>query len=525
VSAAATLTRSVPIVHNLDLSKPAQAAALAAVQAIVDAACLTFAEDGLTGYARISSDGDGRGLGVERQVEDIVRIAGFMGQPVARIVVENDQSASEYASKPRELWADVERGMRSGTSSHVLATSTSRLTRDLGELNELLKLRRVGASFTTAQGVRMYPTMTAWEVQMARQAGTQDAGESDLISERTRRGTDQAAGHGTPHGAIAYGWTRSRVRGGGPVDTVNEAEAAVVREAAQRVLGGETLRGIARDFNVREIPAPRAAAWSSTTLHKLVLRERNAARRVHRGEVVGPAAWSPILDDDTYDAVVALLADPERRTNKRGATPRNLLSGLIVCGLCGDSRVWIVARRNSDGAARAYQCKSCNRISRKAEPIDAHVADAVCGRLSQPNALDWLAQDADSLAAARAHLAGLQARSAELADAYAAGVLPLDQVTRANATLLPAIDAARAAVERARPVPAAVRTLAELGSFEDVVAAWELLSLDAQRAVVAELVTITLQPTQRRRFDADAVQLDWRTELGGKTERRAPAPF
>jgi DNA invertase Pin-like site-specific DNA recombinase len=473
-------------------------------------------------YARISNDTEGRELGVARQLADCRELAARLGLTVVAEYVENDTGASTRSKKARPQYAAMVELVRAGGAGTVLAYSNSRLSRRPAEWLQMIELaERTGVEirtvasgdtdFTTADGRAVALTIAAW-----------DAAEAERTSERVRRAFTANAANGQPHGPIAYGWTR--VDG---VDTIDEAEADVVREAARRILAGETIRGVARDLNAREIPAPRAAAWSSTTLHKLVLRERNAARRVHQGTVVGPAAWQAILDDDTYDAVVAMLADPARRTNKRGASPVALLSGLIVCGLCGDTRVWVVARSNTVGAPRAYQCKSCNRISRKAEPIDVHVADAVCGRLAQPNALDWLAQDADGLAAARAHLAGLQAQEAELADAYAARApgVTLAFVTRANATLQPAIEAARAAVDRARPLPAAVRALAELGSFEDVVAAWELLSLDAQRAVVAALVTITLQPTTRRRFDASAVQLDWRTELGEKIERRAPAPF
>lgn len=469
-------------------------------------------------YARISNDSEGRELGVTRQLDDCHELAARLGLTVvAEPYVENDTGASTRSRKPRPKYAAMVDLVRAGGASTILAYSNSRLSRRPAEWIDLINLaestgvaiRTVASGttdFYTADGRAVALTIAAW-----------DGAEAERTSERVRRAFEANARSGQPHGPIAYGWTRAD-----GVDTINEAEATVVREAARRILAGESIRGIARDFNAREIPAPRADAWSSTTLHKLVLRERNAARRVHRGAVVGPAAWDAILDDDTFDAVVALLADPERRTNKTGAAPKRLLSGLIVCGLCGDSRVWLVWRGN--GAPCAYQCKSCNRVSRKAEPIDVHVAGAVCARLATPGALDWLAQDADGLAAARAHLAGLQAREAELADSYAAGEagVTLAFVARTNATLQPAIEAARAAVDCARPLPAAVRSLVELGSFEDVVAAWELLSLDAQRAVVAALLTVTLHPTQRRRFDAAAVHLDWRTELGGKVERRAP---
>jgi hypothetical protein len=57
------------------------------------------------------------------------------------------------------------------------------------------------------------------------------------------------------------------------------------------------------------------------------------------------------------------------------------------------------------------------------------------------------------LSAARAHLSGLQAQASQLSDAFVEGVISIEQMTRANATLLPAIEAARVAVENAAPHP------------------------------------------------------------------------
>jgi site-specific DNA recombinase len=49
-------------------------------------------------YARISSDQDGRGLGVARQVEDCRKLASDRGWAVAEEYVDNDVSA--YSGRP-----------------------------------------------------------------------------------------------------------------------------------------------------------------------------------------------------------------------------------------------------------------------------------------------------------------------------------------------------------------------------------------------------------------------------------------
>jgi DNA invertase Pin-like site-specific DNA recombinase len=473
-------------------------------------------------YARISNDTEGRELGVQRQLADCRELAARLGLDVVTEYVENDTGASTRSKKPRPQYAAMVDRVRTGGATTVLAYSNSRLSRRPAEWVDLIQLaettgvaiRTVASGttdFTTADGRAVALTIAAW-----------DAAEAERTSERTRRAfkaNATAPGGGTPHGPIAYGWSRAD-----GVDTIDEAQAAVIREIADRLLKGETTRGIVRDLNARGIPAPRGGRWSTTIATKIVKRERNAARRVHQGVVVGPAKWKPILDDDTFDAVLALLNDPVRRVNKIGAAPRHLLSGLLTCGKCGDTRVWLA---QGTGQSDGYACKSCHGIRRAADPLDRYVSTAICARLAEPDALDFLADDAGRLAEARAQLAGLEAQAAQISDAFVAQKVSIEQMTRANATLLPAIAAARAAVEVARPVPAAVRALAGHGTAEKTREAWDKLTLDAQRTAVEGLLTITLLPTTRRAtkrypLDEDAVVLDWFTGVVPKRTRRAP---
>jgi DNA invertase Pin-like site-specific DNA recombinase len=471
------------------------------------------------GYARISQDGDGRGLGVARQVEDIEGLAAILGYAPASvvIVIDNDESASAFAKKPRTNWPGVVERIERGEVSHVLAYSLSRLTRDIAEREELLAFRRHGVSITTRQGQRIYPGMSAMEVNMIRQMGNQDTYESEVLSERITRAFVQNAAMGVPHGPIAYGWDRHRERDGRVVDTINDAEAGVIREVAARMVDtSESTTSIVRDLNDRGVPAPRGGKWSPTILRKIMLRERNVARRVHQGVVVettlegGRAAWDPIYDDETHAAVVAHLNDPGRFTGRGGN--RYLLSGLLVCGKCGSDRMWIAFASKSTGLDPAYACKECHGIRRKQAPIDEFVTEALCARLARPDALDWSAQDAGALRAARANVERLRGLLAERVDMLDAGDMSRDEFVRSSTRLRSQIAAAEAAVEAARPVPGAVRGLVGLGTAEDVRAAWDLLSLDAQRDVVRTLVRATIEPTTKRRFDPTAIRLDWLTD-------------
>src|SRR5205807_10391964 len=80
--------------------------------------------------------------------------------------------------------------------------------------------------------------------------------ESTVRSQRLRSKAAEAAAAGARlPGARPYGFS---------VDNRHliAAEAAVIAEAAERVLGGESLEGIARDLRRRGVPSPGRRQWS-----------------------------------------------------------------------------------------------------------------------------------------------------------------------------------------------------------------------------------------------------------------------
>src|SRR5262249_40664328 len=112
------------------------------------------------------------------------------------------------------------------------------------------------------------------------------------------------------------------------------AEAVEIERAADALLSGIAMRQIVLDLRRREVPTVTGAAWTSTSLTRILLRPRNAGIATHRGIAVGKLPGAPILPESTYRAVVSLLTDESRRQTP-GNTPRWLGSGLYRCGKCG----------------------------------------------------------------------------------------------------------------------------------------------------------------------------------------------
>src|SRR5687768_4244349 len=89
-------------------------------------------------YARISSDQDGRGLGVARQVEDCRKLARDRGWTAAEEYVDNDASA--FSGKARPAYQRMLTDLADGTRDAVIVYNLDRLHRRPSELEEFVVL-------------------------------------------------------------------------------------------------------------------------------------------------------------------------------------------------------------------------------------------------------------------------------------------------------------------------------------------------------------------------------------------------
>ncbi|PPG35035.1 hypothetical protein C5E10_05385 [Pseudoclavibacter sp. RFBG4] len=211
------------------------------------------------------------------------------------------------------------------------------------------------------------------------------------------------------------------------------------------------------------------------------------------------------MDAETWQAANLVLMDPNRRTPRQNT--RHLLSGLALCGICGATVHGGASRRPGQ---RAYRCSgSSGHISRKAEPIEQFVVATLVERLSRPDAAVLLRpDDSPDLDALRSEAAGLRSRLDSLAVDFADGALTSSQLRAATARIRSRLE------EVERPLAAAIGgdMLSDLLGADDVTAAWEALSQDRQRAVIAALARVRIKPAGQgaRRFDPATVGIEWR---------------
>jgi site-specific DNA recombinase len=392
-------------------------------------------------YCRISDDREGERLGVERQREDCLARAEREGWEVVDVFTDNDVGASTRSRKPRPAYKQLIKTAEDGLADVILSYSNSRLTRRPLELEQLINLhtstgvllRTVvsgDADLSTADGRAVARTIAAW-----------DAAEAERIGERVARAAKQRKEQGKHHGGFPpFGYDRAAE---GKL-TINSERAAIVREAAERLLNGESVYGIWTDFNRRGLktaPGPRApegARWQSQTLRRILTAPATiGCHLLDDGELRQVA--DPVLDRPTWDRLREVLHDDRRW--ERACPPdwssrrKYALSGLLVCGNCGHALAGSsrTPRPGADGAARpvvtSFICNTaqggCGKIRIDYPPVEQWVLGMVFARLDVPGVRDALstreeAGDDDDL---RQRIADAQRRLEGLDDQYADGIL------------------------------------------------------------------------------------------------------
>lgn len=456
-------------------------------------------------YARISSDAEGGGHGVERQVADCQATAERLGWTVAEVYRDNDISA--YSGKRRPAYERMLEDVREGRRDAVIVYHVDRLTRRPIELEQFVsavetaKVRHVrfvvgDSDLTTGDGlmaVRMMAVMAAHE------SGTK--------SRRILRKHADIAAQGRPNGGPLrpFGYEADRV-------TVRPDEAAVIRTLVARLLAGESLRSLCVWLNDEGVTTVAGGPWRSPTLRTLLRSGRIAGLREHRGQVVAAAVWPAIITPEQRSQVLTRM-DSQAAARRRA--PRSyLLTGLLRCGKCGN-RLYSAARATT----RRYVCSAgpdhggCGRLTVVADPVEQLITEAVLMRLSSPDlaaALAGRASEDERAAAVSESLVADKAQLEELSAAYGARKFSMSEWLAAREPIQARITDAERHLTRASNT-AALDGL--IGAGQALRAQWGSLNLDRQAAVVRALVEhIVIGPGTpgARTLDIERVQPVWR---------------
>ncbi len=458
-------------------------------------------------YARISSDPDGDQLGVKRQIADCQTFAEHRGWPIHDVYVDDDRSA--YSGKARPAYRQMLADIRDGAVDAVVVWHLDRLHRQPRELEEFFEVCD-GARLRSMASISGDIDLSTDDGRfLARILGAVARKESDDKSRRITRKHLELAQAGTDVGGgdRPFGYRVDR-------RTAEPTEAAAIREAAARVRAGDSLRGIASDWNARGLTSVRGKQWSVQVLRRMLMSARLSGQRSHHDEIVAPGDWDAILTPADTDQLRAILTDPAR--NKRRTVRRYLLSGgLLRCALCD---AVLVARPRGDGARR-YVCAKgpglpgCGGIAILSDALEALIVEAVLYRLDTPELAAALAGKATADAeaeAAHASVAQDRAQLEELARAYGERQVTFAEYLAARKPIEARIEAGARKVSRLTQTTAIAT---HVGDGAALRAAWADLPLTRQRAIVAAVLdraVVRSAVRGRAYFDPDRVDPVWR---------------
>jgi DNA invertase Pin-like site-specific DNA recombinase len=476
-------------------------------------------------YCRLSPRPDNHydGLDAQQAAGEAYAAKTWPGVPV-RLYIEQGLSASKddvVRPKYNALRADIE----AGEVRCLWTPEQSRLERREQHWFAF-------AALMLAAGITELHTGREGVVQVGEaMAGIKAVLNADEIRKLKRRVNDQLdarAAAGVPSGGRTFGYRPVGAREDRTYVIVPE-QAEAVRWAAGKVLSGWSLSRIADVLDGQGLRGTHGGKITPVTVRGWLTAPSIAGIRVHRGEKVGKGNWPPVLDEQVWREVGAVLSQPRVVRRRDGGTypigPAHtgpagrkylLTGGLAVCAVCLAPMVGAAKQLRNKHRVRTKPYLLCHpsRGGRACTGIMLpETEELVVRRLfteleNRPSFAAALSADQHAQARAElgAALAAVQAERAEYARDAGAG-----RLTRAEwFALRPELDKREAGL---RADLAAVPVPTGHADWLEVRAAWADLTLDEQRAFLRRYVTSVTIARARpgtQGFDKGRVNVEWR---------------
>jgi site-specific DNA recombinase len=435
-------------------------------------------------YARVSTERQQERGTISSQLDALRAAAEADGHEVIEEFIDDGYSGSRLDRPALDRLRDA---AEAGVLDGVICLAADRLARAYAyQVLIIEELARFGVSVRFLEGPAHGEDPQA--TLLVQMQGVIAEYERAKIAERYRRGKLYRARQGEiPFWKTSYGHRRVVPAGGGPARIeVFEPEAEIVRFIFDAyVEKGRSIRQIAFDLLDRGIPSPTGKpVWGTSTITRLLNNEayigtvyynrrehyegnapRGARNRKTRSRERPREEWIPIpvqaiIGRETFDRVKQVKRD-NSKWNPRGAEWGVwLLRGLIECGHCHLGCNCHRMRGRNGTWHRYYYCRGhdplrtsagkgrCPERNIRADELDEYVFAQVRQALLDPKQLiaaehaviAGAPADENELVAAQlkrleSALQSNERERARLLDAYQAGLLELDELTRRTAAI------------------------------------------------------------------------------------------
>jgi site-specific DNA recombinase len=435
-------------------------------------------------YARVSTERQQERGTVTSQLEALRAAAEADGHEIVEEFIDDGYSGARLDRPALDRLRDA---AEAGVLDGVICLCADRLARAYAYqvliLEELARFE-VTVRFLEGPALNEDPGSTLL-VQMQ---GVIAEYERAKIAERYRRGKLYRARAGEiPFWKTSYAHRRVMPDDGGPARIeIFEPEAEIVREIfATYVQGNSSVRQIALDLHERGVQSPTGKPiWGTSTIGRLLHNEayvgtiyynrreslpgngpRGARNRKTRHRERPREEWiaipvPAIIDRDTFDRVKQIGHD-NSKWNPRGAEwGAWLLRGLVECGHCHVGCNCHKMRGRNGTTHRYYYCRNhdllragsedqrCPERNIRANELDEYVFAQVRQALLDPRALiagehavitgapiDENELIANQIKRITNAITAAELERTRLLDAYQAGLLELDELTRRTTTV------------------------------------------------------------------------------------------
>ena len=326
-------------------------------------------------YSRVSYDVGGQALSVLRQEADCGELIFRRGWMCAGIYRENNVPASTHSRRRRPVFQRLLQDVADEQFDVVVAYSSSRLTRRPEDYEQIVDLhRRLGTGFATVVSGDL-DLGTADGRAMVRVLAAMDAAEADRASERTSRALQQQSEAGLWLGGAGPPFAYEMDPAGTRRLVMDAVQAERLRDAARRIVQGETLTVVTGSWNDSGWLTRRGNRWGPDGLARILTSPHVAGLQERDGRLVS-AGWPAVLDPVEWEAV-------RRRLVGRGhvGTPAPQFElELSPMALCSGCELPLHPGLSRHGV-KQYQCRptprGCGKVRIRADLLQTQVRQAV----------------------------------------------------------------------------------------------------------------------------------------------------
>jgi len=296
----------------------------------------------------------------------------YKGWEVVKVLADPGRSAFKK-NTPRPEYDEALRMIQTGQIDAIVVWKVDRFTRSLHQFTkDWHDIESAGGHFVSV--MEQFDT----SIPMGRLMLTLVVGFAELESEmKSERAIPMHAflkenGKVGP-GPRPYGYDRTNSKNGeGACLTVNRKEADLLQTAAKWVLDGKSLSSFIHTYQPNSSVANKKMTYHG--LRSSLINPTTAGLRTWDESPDGykEGNWTPIIEREMWNKVVALITDPARRAHLNSTSKSHLLSGLMVCPECNKNvhaRGWV--SNTTKQRTKRYACPTCYRS------VDMAAADPV----------------------------------------------------------------------------------------------------------------------------------------------------